>query len=251
MTITLLLALAAVAVLMARLKWRRFGIALGIGTAAAFLATGYGLPARALLQDLQDGYDTEAREWGDHNAILLLGAGSESSDRHAAETGIFGYSRLVKALQAYRACTAHASECKIIATGGDTHGFGLSEAEIFSAQLVSLGVPTQDLLLETSSQNTWQNAQFSAPCFEHQRFDHTILVTSGVHMRRALLYFAHFGILPTPLRSDYARPLVANLPTAYNLMLTDIALHEYLGIWRYHLYNALGWNSQAQKPGAP
>jgi len=31
--------------------------------------------------------------------------------------------------------------------------------------------------------------------------------------------------------------------------LTDVALHEYLGIARYHVYNWLGWNPARQRPG--
>lgn len=250
MTILLLLVLALVAALLAR-KRRRFGISLGIATGVAFLITGYGLPARALLRNLQDGFDTEAHEWGERNAIILLGAGSELSDRHAVETAIFGYSRLVKAVQIHRACTAHARDCKIIASGGDTRGFGMSEAEAFSAQLASLGVPPEDVLLERRSQNTWQNAQFSAPFFDQRRFDRAFLVTSGVHLRRARMYFAHFGIRATPIRSDYGRPLTAALPTAYNFLLTDLTLHEYGGILRYHVYNALGWNVKPQPPRVP
>jgi uncharacterized SAM-binding protein YcdF (DUF218 family) len=251
MTIPLLLALALLASLCMRLKWRRLGAALGIAAGAAFLAIGCGPAAWALLASLQDGYDTEAHSWGDHNAIILLGAGSELSDRHAAETGFFGYGRLVKALQVYRACKAHSGDCRIIASGGDTHGFGTSEAELFRAQLTSLGVPSDDVVAETRSQNTWQNAQFSARIVADRRFDQTFLVTSGVHLRRALMYFAHFGIRATAMRSDYARPAVALVPTAYNFFLTDIALHERIGIWRYHVYNALGWNSSPTKAGSP
>ena len=250
MTIPLLLVLALIAALFVRLKWRRLGAALGIVTGVVFLVTGYGLPARALLADLQDGYDTEAHAWGNHNAIILLGAGSELSDRHTAETALFGYGRLVKALQIYRACKAHTSDCKIIATGGDTQRFGTSEAEIFGSQLVSLGVPPDDLLIEKRSQNTWQNAQFSAPFFAHNRFDKAFLVTSGVHLRRAALYFTHFGIRATPIRADYGRPVSAALPTAYNFLLTDLALHEHVGVWRYYLYNAMGWNVNPAKRGA-
>jgi uncharacterized SAM-binding protein YcdF (DUF218 family) len=149
---------------------------------------------------------------------------------------------MVKALEVYRACKEHSSDCKIIASGGDTHGFGTSEAELFGTQLRSLGVPPDDLLIEKRSQNTWQNAQFSAPFFEHRRFDQTFLVTSGVHLRRSLLYFSHFGIRAMPIRADYGRPGTPILPTAYNFFLTDLALHERIGIWRYYIYNALGWN---------
>jgi hypothetical protein len=32
--------------------------------------------------------------------------------------------------------------------------------------------------------------------------------------------------------------------------MADVALHEYAGIARYHLYNAMGWNVAATKSGA-
>lgn len=250
MTIVLLLVLALVAALFIRLRPRRVGTALGIVVAVAFVATGYGLPARLLLASLQNGYSTEVHAWGARNAIILLGAGTELADHHAIETGTFGYSRLVKALQLYHSCRTQTRECRIIATGGDVHAFGESEAQVFAAQLQSLGVPAEDLLLETRSLNTWQNAQLTAPFFAHHAFDRAFLVTSGVHLRRAALYFKHFGIRATPIRSDYGWPASLPVPTAYNFFLTDIALHEYAGVLRYHLYNALGWNVKAVKPGA-
>ena len=37
---------------------------------------------------------------------------------------------------------------------------------------------------------------------------------------------------------------------AQKVTQADLALHEYTGIARYHVYNAMGWNVQATKPGA-
>ena len=56
-------------------------------------------------------------------------------------------------------------------------------------------------------------------------------------------YFAHFGIETTPVRADYGRVDVRPMPLSFNFLLTDVAIHEYVGIWRYYVYNALGWNS--------
>ncbi|MBN4747341.1 YdcF family protein, partial [Pandoraea nosoerga] len=36
---------------------------------------------------------------------------------------------------------------------------------------------------------------------------------------------------------------------AYNFALMDYALHEWIGIARYHVYNALGWNPERIHPG--
>jgi len=243
MTVPLLVGLAVLAVLLAGFKQRRLAIALGIGTGLAFLAVGYGLLARPLLANLQDGYDSDVRAWGSHNAIILLGAGSTLTNQGTVDPALFGYPRLIKALQVYHACRAHSGDCKIIASGGDTHRYGKAEAQVFGAIATSVGVPAEDVLIEGRSANTWQNAQFCAPYFAEHRFDRAFLVTSGTHLRRAKLYFAHFGIQTTPVRADYGRVVVRPVPLSFNFLLTDVAIHEYLGIWRYYVYNALGWNS--------
>jgi uncharacterized SAM-binding protein YcdF (DUF218 family) len=78
-----------------------------------------------------------------------------------------------------------------------------------------------------------------------------VLVTSGVHLRRAELYFRHFGIRAVPVRADYVDAVITPVPQAYNFLLMDVALHEYTGLARYRVYNLLGWNVPAKSPGAP
>ncbi len=76
-----------------------------------------------------------------------------------------------------------------------------------------------------------------------------MLVSSGIHLRRGLIYFAHFGVGATPVRADYLRAVWSWLPLSYNFVLADLALHEYTGIARYHVYNAMGWNAARTPPG--
>lgn len=232
-------------------SWRRSGLAIYIFVAVLFLGIGSGLPATAMLGDLQNGYASEARKWGTRNLIVVLGAGSVRNDVDTVDTTIFGHPRLLKAFELYRACKAQATDCRIVASGGDTHHFGTSEAEIFGDMLAKLGVPAEDVLLEKQSLNTWQNAQFTAVLVNPREFDQTYLVSSGLHVKRGALYFSHFGIRATPVRADYLRASINVLPIAYNFMLTDMAIHEYVGIWRYYIYNLFGWNVKAAAPGRP
>lgn len=92
--------------------------------------------------------------------------------------------------------------------------------------------------------NTWQNAQFTAEILAGQQPDRVVLVTSGLHVRRSLIYFSHFGVRAIGVRADYAHARLSLLPNAYNLLMAELALHEYVGILRYHVYNWLGWNSR-------
>src|SRR5260363_294084 len=82
-----------------------------------------------------------------------------------------------------------------------------SEAEVCGGILRGLGVAASELLLETKSMNTYQNAQFSRALLEQLHPDRIALVTSGFHIRRSLLYFAHFGIDASGIRADFRRPI--------------------------------------------
>jgi uncharacterized SAM-binding protein YcdF (DUF218 family) len=250
MTLPLLLLVVVLAALFRILRWHRTSLTLYLCALAAFLLVGSGVPANMMLRALQNGQETNVTGWGTHNAIVLLGAGSQLADR-GPESTLFSYGRLVKALEVYRACKAQATDCRIISSGGDTHhDYGVSEAELYAAQLERLGVPIADLINESRSMNTWQNAQFTAAIVAEQKFDRVVLVTSGFHLPRSVLYFSHFGVPAQPVRADYALAAVSVVPTAYNVALADIALHEYIGVLRYHVYNLLGWNVRATRPGA-
>ncbi len=180
---------------------------------------------------------------------MVLGAGTERIDGASPEVGFLAYGRLVKALELYRDCKATAADCRLLLSGSDVRKHGRAEAALYADALVRMGVSKNDLVLDSNSANTWENARNSAAMLKALKPDRTVLVTSGVHMRRSLEYFAQFGVRPTPARSDYLSPLPSIVPLSYNLTVADIALYEYLGIARLHIYNALGLNKKVPDAG--
>lgn len=249
MILGVLLLIVAVATVLARSRFKRTSRVLYLIATIAFLLAGTGIPANLLLGKLQDELPVRIDEWGSYNAIVLLGAGSEMTDQ-GPELTSFSYGRLVKAFELYRSCKSRSDDCRIISSGGDARGFGKSEAELYAEALERLGAARADLIVEGRSMNTWQNAQFTADILAAQQPDRVVLVTSGLHVRRSLLYFAHFGVRCTGVRADYAHAGISMLPRAYNILLADLAIHEYLGVLRYRVYNLLGWNVKAVRPGA-
>lgn len=236
MTVALLLCVFVAAAAAGALRWRRTSRTLYLTAALLFLLVGYGFAARLLLRGLQDGYATDIRDWRSHNVIVLLGAGSALSDRHAVEVPIFGYGRVFKALELYKDCRQRAADCRLLISGGDPLHNGQSEAAAYAERLRALGVAPADLVLEQRSLNTWQNAQYTAALLQRSpAYDRLVLVSSGYHLRRSALYFAHFGLSPRLVRADYATVRTRAIPTAENFLLTDLALHEYVGAWRYGL----------------
>lgn len=249
MIVGLLLLTIILASILAAVKFKRssrllFGVAI-----VAFLLAGSGVLANWMLDNLQNGLPVRHEQWGTANAIVLLGAGSEMTDQ-GPELALFSYGRLVKAYELYRSCKSRAEDCRIVSTGGDTRGYGKSEAELYAEALERLGAARADLIVEGRSLNTWQNAQFTAEILAGQQPDRVVLVTSGSHVRRSVLYFSHFGIRPIGVRADYAHARLSLLPRAFNILLADLALHEYLGMLRYHVYNWLGWNVRPVSPAA-
>jgi hypothetical protein len=61
-------------------------------------------------------------------------------------------------------------------------------------------------------------------------------------MQRSLAYFNYFDVLPTGEASEATVGKASGYPTAWNMMVADIFVHEQMGIARFHLYNLLGWN---------
>lgn len=244
MILGVLLLMVALAAILAAMKFKRSSRVLGMVAIVALLLTGTGVPANWMLDHLQDGLPVRNEQWGTANAIILLGVGSEMTDQ-GPELALFSYGRLVKAYELYRSCKSHSDDCRIVSTGGDARGFGKSEAELYAEALERLGAARADLIVEGRSMNTWQNAQFTAEILAGQQPDRVVLVTSGVHVRRSLLYFSHFGVRSIGVRADYGHARLSLVPNAYNILMADLALHEYLGVLRYHVYNWLGWNARA------
>lgn len=234
------------------LRWRKSGWVFAILSLALLWAAGSGLLPGWLGERLQSPYSRRvaSEPWGQRNLIILLGGGLVSA-RGEAEPGIAAYSRIVEAVRLYRFCKAGSVECQILVSGGKLPGQSVSEADVYAAQMRSLGVAASDILSEPDSLNTFANARLSRKIIASKHYDHIVLVTSGLHMRRALLYFAHFGVFPRPSRSDYVRASFSIVPSAANLLLTDRVLHEYEGLLRYPIYNFMGWNQPPERAGRP
>ncbi|CAM4019929.1 YdcF family protein [Bordetella muralis] len=249
MTLAIFVVIMVLAIGCAALSWRRASRTFYAVAAMGFLAVGCGPMSAWLLGKLQSDYETSPPvAWGARNAIVLLGAGTERVAGRV-EPGVFSYPRIVVAAERYRDCKKSAVYCKIVVSGGDAARTGTSEAAAYRDVFVHLGIDQADVLLEPESMNTWQNAQFSSALLQREQVDRVVLVSSAIHMRRSELYFAHFGVSATPVRADYLHAITSALPLSYNFTLADVALHEYLGIARYHLYNRLGWNPARHHPG--
>jgi uncharacterized SAM-binding protein YcdF (DUF218 family) len=222
----------------------RIGLIILVFAIFCFIGIGTGLIPAIFLDQLQKPFlNLPKPQWKNNNAIILLGVGVIKLPSKAIHPTIMAYSRINEAARLYFDCIKSHNRCKVIISGGDVHNVGNTEAAIYRSVLNELGVNHSDIILESKSLNTYQNAEFTSRLLQTNRFDEIFLVTSAIHLKRALLYFAHFGIIAKPAVADYLTSQIGILPLGYNFAMMDFATHEYMGILRFHIYNFLGWNA--------
>ena len=210
---------------------------------AALWLVGSGVLTAALVDKIQMSDRAGETTWRSRNVIVLLGWEMERWPSGEVTTGLRGAARVSEAAHQYFGCRLKAKVCKIILSGGDPLARGRPEAEAMAQDLRQLNVASADLILEPRSNNTFKNAEYSTALIKDRNFDHIVLVTSGFHLRRSLLYFAHFTTQPIQgIPADHLDPEISAVPQTYNFTLFDLAVTEILGLWRYRVYNSLGWN---------
>lgn len=216
-----------------------------------FVLIGTGIIPGYLLNNLQTQYEGKNEvHWSGSNAIVLLGAGTQFIEaNNSFEPTFFSFGRIHESAAQYYDCAKTESICKIIISGGDAQGNGVTEADIYQKELLRLNIPSKDIVLEADSVNTWKNAQFTSVLINQQQADTVVLVSSGLHMKRSQLYFSHFGINTLPIRADYMDAKYSLIPLWYNFAATDFALHEYMGVLRYYIYNFMEWNATQEQSG--
>jgi len=240
--------LMTIATILAIYKRQRASLIMLCVTLVCFILIGNGVIGSILLKGLELPFaNTTPTEWKHKNAIILLGGGTiKQRTINLVQPTIIAYSRLSETTRLYQSCIKSKNKCTVIISGGDPLNNGVSEAAIYRDYLVSLGIKNNDILLESKSMNTYQNAKFTSELLKKEKFDQVLLVTSCFHLKRSLLDFAHTNIHPKPIPSDFIALHLSALPCSYNFLITDFVVHEYIGIAQVWVYDFLGWNSLAR-----
>jgi uncharacterized SAM-binding protein YcdF (DUF218 family) len=116
-----------------------------------------------------------------------------------------------------------------------------AEADALADTAIRLGFPRQDLVIESGSCNTWENAAAVKELIPGKTI---VLVTSAFHLKRAAGMFRKNGFTVLPAPADYrssARPWspVKLIPRAESLALSSTALAERLSLALYGMTGKL------------
>lgn len=175
-----------------------------------------------------------------HDIGIILGGYSDPR-RSSEDRLVLGSSpnRLTEALRLYKTGRIR----KLVLSGGSGALFGekQSEAPLARAFLIDLGIPQQDILVEPDSRNTHENAVFTAKLLDETRGrgQRVLLVTSAMHMRRAMACFDRAGIAVTPYSTDMRGDAIdftdfrSLLPDAWALWTWEFLIKEWVGLLAY------------------
>lgn len=183
------------------------------------------------------------------DAIVVLGGGTAPRvwPRPTVEVGDAG-DRVLYAAELFRGGRA-----PLVIVSGHVSTGGIAPrpvADDMAELLTSVGVPLSAIAIERKAENTHDHAVYVCPMLQERRIARVLLVTSAIHMRRALGVFRRrcgsldYVPAPTdfrataPMRSSWYRAASAFVPTSRAFVDFSDAAHEYMGMAYYRLR---GW----------
>lgn len=119
-----------------------------------------------------------------HDCAIVLGGMAEYDNTLGRLSMRRGSDRIWQAIHLYH--LGKVDKILISGANGDLINKGLDEARQFRSVLLDNGIPAQDILVDSLSKNTWQNAVESKKIVDaHPELKSFLLVTSAIHMPRA------------------------------------------------------------------
>jgi uncharacterized SAM-binding protein YcdF (DUF218 family) len=177
----------------------------------------------------------DAASYPDADAIVVLGGGTlpNSNSDWSEDPLDTEVTRIGFGLKLFRSSKANT----ILLSGGEL------EALQMAKKLEQQGIPANALQTETESMSTHENALYSAAILKREKRLRILLVTSAIHMPRAVASFKRQGLTVIPASAMEDTRASTNLsgpwwPRRSALLLSYHCLREYFGIWAYRL---LGW----------
>jgi uncharacterized SAM-binding protein YcdF (DUF218 family) len=177
----------------------------------------------------------ESYDWG----IVLTGV--TMNDRMPDDRVYFqhGADRVVHAVELYKKGIIR----KIMISGGSGRLVTAARKEaneLFNA-MVLMGVPANDMMIESESRNTYESAVNVGLLLKDSRTNQFLLITSAFHMRRSVACFKKAGFTIDSFSTDfythprYFTPDVLLIPKADSIMIWQRLFKEWVGMMAYKI----------------
>lgn len=223
--------------LIMRRRWPRLGMGVCVLALLLLALMSTRLGAALLAGPLETKYPALSSSYrGDAQAIVLLGGGRLANAPEYDHQD--GPSSPTLRRMRYAATLQRSTGLPVLVTGGRPDGAQVSEAAIMARGLrddFGINVKWQ----EDDSDNTAENARYTADMLKSEGVQHVLLVTDAMHMPRAVAIFERSGlqITPAPTAFHTATPMLPSdfIPRTGWLVQSSYALHEWIGILWYQL----------------
>lgn len=225
---------------------RKWGGGVLAGLAALYLLMSIPTVAGAFERALIDGSQPirEASEAAGLETIVVLSGGSVTYRARGGEINELSDSTSLRVLEAARLYKLFA-DAQVVASGGAEAVVGTltPESVPMLEELVAAGVPADRIWLESHSGSTREQAENLARLLEAHGVERFVLVTSPIHMRRALASMRAAGLdpIPSPSAQHSEGHIVTGgglLPHPAALDASHAAMREALALVYYRLQ---GW----------
>jgi uncharacterized SAM-binding protein YcdF (DUF218 family) len=172
---------------------------------------------------------------------IVLGGMSVYDEKLDRAQFFRGIDRLIQTVELYRKGYIK----KIIFTGGSGRILHpeMKEGSYVKRYLLYMGIPKEDFLVESESQNTRENATLTKKLLEEKHIKGDfLLITSAFHMRRSLGCFRKEGISVDPYSTDrYAGPRKLEFDYLFIPNISAIndwnnLIHEVVGYVTYKVF---------------
>ncbi|GAB4069918.1 YdcF family protein [Ancylobacter sonchi] len=231
--------------LLVSLRHRRAGYWLTTLGILGLLICGLGPVGRALAVPLENRFPIFVDDGRPITGVVVLG-GSERPDVTAAR-GQPALTQAGERVMALADLSRRYPQARIVFSGGsgDFERPSLSEADVVRMVLPQLGVDPARVTFEAASRNTAENAALSRDLVRPAPGERWLLVTSALHMPRAIGCFEAAGFPVVAYPVDYrteGTPQWTRLfaRVSEGLEMTDAALREWIGLVAYRMTGRIG-----------
>ncbi len=232
--------LGLVGLVLTRTRLARAGWWLAVASLLLIGAAGFLPLGKALSIPLEDRFPPWDPAGAAPAGIVVLG-GAISAYKLATR-GEVGINEAAERVIAVPVLAKRYPAARIIYSGGDASLFANRgrEADVVTGLFESLGVPASRVTLEDRSRNTAENAIYSKALAQPKPGERWLLVTSALHMPRAIGAFRQAGFDVEAYPVDYQTngwgdALGVFGSVSGGLGRIDNALHEWIGLIAYRL----------------
>ena len=162
--------------------------------------------------------------------VVVLGGG-HTSDPELPLISRMNTSALVRLMEGIRIYRKYSGAKLLLSGGGEFDS--VSEAEMMAHIAREMGIPEGDIILESKSKDTRDEALFIKPIVGSGQF---VLITTASHIPRSMALFKKLGMNPIPSPIGHSvkdgqglRP-ESFFPSTGSLQNAELAIHEYIGI---------------------